>query len=71
MLDSREYRRFLGFMIPHLNEAEKKQIESFTNKSGNGKVNFREFKEVFEELKLIARIKDVVKDINELCFDSD
>jgi len=64
ILDKKEFDDFLNWLIPFLDEDSKKEIFELTDSNKDKKISFPEFKENFDRLMRITRIKNVLKDIS-------
>ena len=66
LLDRKEFYEFLGWLIPFLDEETKNEIFVLTDTNKDNKISYPEFKENFDTLMRITRIKNNLKIIADI-----
>lgn len=71
LLNMSEFKVFLDWLIPYIDDKEKEEIFHFTDTNKNLKISYSEFKQNFETLVNLTRIKNVFKTISEIIKDKE
>jgi Ca2+-binding EF-hand superfamily protein len=66
LLSLEEFKEFLTWLIPHIDDSDKYEIFNFCDSNKDGKINYTEFKEHFPSLMNMTRIKNVFKAIGDI-----
>lgn len=66
LLSIEEFKDFLNWLIPHIDDSDKVEIFRFCDTNKDEKINYTEFKEHFPSLMNMTRIKNVFKIIGDI-----
>ena len=66
LLNLDEFKEFLSWIIPHTDDSDKLEVFNFCDTNKDRNISYSEFKEHFDSLMNLTRIKNVFKNISNI-----